>query len=112
MQIGLFAGSSMRVLENSANAQDRSRTRATRPRSAVTSGRQLFIDGDPNSAWARRYAALLIGHVVDAGGRELVSAAKLSLIRRATALECEIERLEAKLSGGGEVDLDAFGRAA
>jgi hypothetical protein len=42
----------------------------------------------------------------------LVSAAKLSLIRRATALECEIERLEAKLSCGEEVDLDAFGRAA
>jgi hypothetical protein len=102
----------MSVLGNRASAQDRSRTNAKRPRSAVTSGRQLFVDGDPNSAWARRYADLLIGHVVDAGGRDMVSAAKLSLIRRATALECEIERLEAKLSRGEEVDLDAFGRAA
>jgi hypothetical protein len=102
----------MSVVETSAKVQDRSGTRAKRPRSAVTSGRQLFIDGDPNSAWARRYADLLIGHVVDAGGRDMVSAAKLSLIRRATALECEIERLEAKLSRGEEVDLDAFGRAA
>jgi len=26
-----------------------------RPRSAVTSGRKLFVEGNPNSAWSRRY---------------------------------------------------------
>jgi hypothetical protein len=36
----------------------------------------------------------------------------MSLIRRAAALQCEIERLEARLSRGENVDLDAFGRAA
>jgi hypothetical protein len=86
--------------------------RGRKMRSAVTSGRKLLIDGDPNSAWARRYADLIVGHVADAGGRDMVSDAKLSVIRRAAAMECEIERLEAKLSRGQNVDLDAFGRAA
>jgi hypothetical protein len=86
--------------------------RGRKMRSAVTSGRKLLIDGDPNSAWARRYADLIVGHVADAGGRDLVSDAKLSIIRRAASMECEIERLEAKLSRGENVDLDAFGRAA
>ena len=48
------------------------------------------------------------GHVGDAGGRDMVTEAKLSLIRRAAALECEIERLEAKLSRDENVDLDCL----
>jgi hypothetical protein len=86
-------------------------SRSRKPRSAITSGRALFNGGDPNSAWSRRYADLLADHVSDAGGMEWVSAAKFSLIRRITSLECEIERLEARLSRGDDVDLDAFGRA-
>jgi hypothetical protein len=39
-----------------------------RKRSAVSSGRKLFLDGDPNSAWSRRYHDLLVGHSSDAGG--------------------------------------------
>jgi hypothetical protein len=94
------------------DANVRSSSRLKRPRSAVTSGRVLLVGGDSNSAWARRYADLLVGHVADAGGRDLVSDAKLSLIRRAAAMECEIERLEAKLCRDELVDLDVFGRAA
>jgi hypothetical protein len=90
----------------------RSTTRATRPRSAVTSGRQLFIEGDPHSAWSRRYHDLIVGHCNDAGGAALLSEAQLSLIRRAASIECELERLDAMLSAGAEVDLDAYGRAA
>jgi hypothetical protein len=90
----------------------RSTTRATRPRSAVTSGRQLFIEGDPHSAWSRRYHDLVVGHCNDAGGSALLSEAKLSLIRRAASIECELERLDALLSTGAEVDLDAYGRAS
>lgn len=88
------------------------RSRATKPRSSITSGRALFVDGDPNSAWSRRFTDLLAGHVADAGGMEWVSDAKFSLIRRIASMECEIERLEARLSKGEHVDLDAFGRAA
>jgi hypothetical protein len=82
-----------------------------RPRSAITSGRKLFVQGDPNSAWSRRYHDLVIGHIVDLGGRDLLSEAQLSLIKRASAIECELERLDAALSLGEAVDLDAYGRA-
>jgi hypothetical protein len=37
---------------------------------------------------------------------------QLSLIRRAASIECELERLDAMLSTGAEVNLDAYGRAA
>jgi hypothetical protein len=83
-----------------------------RPRSAITSGRKLLIDGDPNSAWARRYPDLVRRHVSDLGGRTELSEAQLSLIRRAAALACELEQMEARMSQGIEVNLDSFGRAA
>ena len=82
-----------------------------RPRSAVTSGRRLFVQGNPNSAWSRRYHDLCVGHINDLGGRDLLSEPQLSLIRRASAIECELERLDASLSLGEPVDLDSYGRA-
>jgi hypothetical protein len=87
-------------------------SRGKRPRSAVTSGRRLFVNGDPNSLWSRRYHDLVVAHIGDAGGHDTLSAAQLSLIRRASAIELELERMEGKLSMGEEVDLDKFGRAA
>jgi hypothetical protein len=86
-----------------------------RPRYAVTSGRQLFVRGDPNSAWSRRYHDLLVSHISDVSagrGSDALSAAQLSLIRRATSIECELERLDALLSQGEAVDLDGYGRAS
>ena len=41
----------------------------------------------------------------------MLSEAQLSLIRRASAIECELERLDAALSLGEAVDLDSYGRA-
>jgi hypothetical protein len=90
----------------------RTPSRARRPRSAVTSGRQLFIEGNPNSAWSRRFHDLVLGHVSDLGGADLLSEAQFSLIRRAAAIECELERLDARLSAGEPVDLDSYGRCA
>jgi len=81
-----------------------------RSHSAVTSGRRLLIGGDPNSAWARRYRDLVAGHVNDLGGRTELSEAELSLIRRASALECELEGMEAKMSQGEQVSLELYGR--
>jgi hypothetical protein len=86
-----------------------------RPRSAVTSGRKLFVEGNPNSAWSRRYFDLCSHHIADisAGlGANVLSEAQLSLCRRSAAIECELERLDAMLSRGEEVNLDAYGRAA
>jgi hypothetical protein len=102
----------MGASEAVTNLAERGSSRAKRPRSAVTSGRKLFVAGDPNSAWSRRYHDLVVGHVSDLGGRENLSEAQLSLIRRASSIECELERLDARLSLGEEVNLDEYGRAA
>jgi len=100
--------------EAAASSQDRESARAKRPQSAVTSGRRLFVESeaDPNSAWSRRFRDLTGLHVADCGGSGALSAAKLSLCRRAAALEVQCEALESVMSAGGQVDLDRYGRAA
>jgi hypothetical protein len=69
------------------------------------------VDGDGNSAWSRRYGDLVRAHIADLGGADRLSEAQKSLIRRAAALELELEQMEGKLSMGESIDLDAFGRA-
>jgi len=83
-----------------------------RTRSRVTTGRAVFVEGDGNSRWARRYRDLIAAHCQDLGGVDVLSAAKLSLIRRASAIELELEQMEGKLSLGEQVDLDVFTRSA
>jgi hypothetical protein len=87
-------------------------SRAKRPRSAVTSGRELFIDGNPHSAWSRRFHDLIVGHVSDLGGADLLSEAQNSLIRRCAAMECELERLDAQLSRYEPVDMVRYAQVA
>jgi hypothetical protein len=62
------------------------KSRNKRPRSAITSGRQLFISGDAKWRWSRRFHDLILGHVADLDGAGLLSEAQFSLIRRAAAL--------------------------
>jgi hypothetical protein len=102
----------MSASEGITNIAERRSVRGKRPRSAVTSGRKLFVEGNPNSAWSRRYHDLVVGHVSDLGGRANLSEAQLSLIRRAASIETELERLDARLSLGEEISLDEYGRAA
>src|SRR5262249_37435201 len=93
----------------SMNERELTRPRHT-PASAGTSGRRLLIGGDPNSPWARRYRDLVTRHIGDMGGRDLLSEGELSLIRRASALECELEGMEARMSQGEQVNLELYGR--
>src|SRR4051794_8381455 len=103
----------MSVNEATAGDTARATARAKRPGSAVTSGRKLFFEGaDPNSEFSRRFRDLAGHHVADLGGTGALSAAKLSLCRRAAALEVACEALETRMSAGEEVDLDSYGRAA
>jgi len=99
----------MGAAEVETNPTERRRTsRSKRPRSAVTSGRQLFVQGDSNSAWARRFFDLCSHHIQDISrglGKDALSEAQLSLIKRASSIECELERLDAMLSRGELVDL-------
>ncbi len=90
-------------------------SRAKRPRSAVTSGRELFIDGDSNSAWSRRYHDLLVGYINDTSagaGPNALSEMQLDLIRHCAAMQCELERLDARLSRDQPVDMDRYCRTA
>jgi hypothetical protein len=102
----------MSVTEVTSSANVRARPRAKRPRSAVTSGRNLLLKGDPNSAWSRRYHDLISGHVADMGGADMLSEAQAALIRDAAALEIELEKMRGLLSEGQKVDLDLYGRIA
>src|SRR5690242_1674254 len=81
-------------------------------RSAVSNGRRLFVEADARSAWSRRYRDLIAAHCQDLGGVDLLSEAQRSLVRRAAGLECELDRMECRLSRGDEINLDAYGRAA
>ncbi len=81
-------------------------------RSRVTNGRRSFVDGDGNSAWARRWRDLIALHVSDLGGADAMSEAQLSLVRRCATIEAELEAAEGRLSKGEEIDLDAYTRAA
>jgi hypothetical protein len=81
-------------------------------RSAVTNGRRLFVHGDGNTLWSRRYRDLCAAHVTDMGGPDQLSEAALSLVRRCAAIEVELEAMEGRLSMGQPVDLDVFTRSA
>lgn len=88
---------------------------ASKPRrvsSAVSSGRRLFVLGNGNSPWSRRYRDLVRLHEQDISGGVALSQAQQSLVRRAAAIECELELMEGRLSLGQDVDLDVFTRSA
>jgi hypothetical protein len=101
------------VTETQTDGHRRAPSRAKRPRSAITSGRELFVGGNSTSAWSRRFHDLLLGHIHDCSagqGPNALSDAQLCLIRRAASIECELERLDALLSCGKEIDMDAYAR--
>jgi hypothetical protein len=102
----------MKANGNSTRRRTKSELTASKLRSAVTNGRRLFVFGNGNSAWSRRYRDLIAGHCSDAGGRDLLSEAQLSLVKRASAIELELEQCEGKLSMGEVVDLDQYARVA
>jgi hypothetical protein len=83
-----------------------------RKSSAVSSGRRMFVVGDSSSAWSRRYRDIVAAHVADLGGKLELSESQLSLIKRGSTLELELEQMEGKLSMGQEIDLDLFQRTA
>ena len=79
--------------------------------SRVTKGKQMFVElGDARSAWARRWNDLVITHANDLGGLDMLSEAQISIIRRASAMECELEQMEARMSTGQPIDPDQYGR--
>jgi len=86
--------------------------RSKRPFSAVTSGRKLLLDGDVNSAWARRYRDVIACLTGDLGGREMIGEAKAALIRDCAALEIVLEKMRGRMSANQHIDAEAYARIA
>src|SRR5262249_50450950 len=81
--------------------------------SRVTKGKRVFVElGDGRSAWSKRWADLIYAHATDLGRPELLSEAQISIIRRASAMECELERQEGRMSMGEAVDIEVYARLA
>jgi hypothetical protein len=79
--------------------------------SRVTTGRNLFVEGgDGRSAWALRWKDLILAHVADLGGPKLLSEAQISIIRRASAIECELEAMEGRMSASQPIDVGQYAR--
>jgi len=83
-----------------------------RQRSRITNGSALLPGIDGRSAWVRRCKDVIAAHLSDVPD---ASAAERSIIRRASVLTVELERLEAQFALAGEADpatLDLYARTA
>jgi hypothetical protein len=75
----------------------------------------LFVDGNPNSAWSRRFDDLLFGYINDVSGGagpDALSVKQLTLCRHCATMQSELERLDARLSNDMPVDMDRYCRTA
>jgi hypothetical protein len=88
-------------------------------RSAVTNRTAILPGVDGRSTWVRRLKDLMALHEADLGGADRASEAEKSIIRRASAMTCELERLELKFaqaSAAGQepsvTDIDLYFRGA
>jgi hypothetical protein len=82
-------------------------------KSRTTNGSQLLPGVDGRSAWVRRCKDIITLHLADLGGANNCSAAEHSIIRRASVMTVELERLEAKFATSGvaaSADLDLYFR--
>src|SRR5215831_3916150 len=97
---------------------DNSAQPATKPeaRSRISNGSQLLAGVDGRSTWARRLRDLIELHTNDLGGDANISEAERAIIRRASVLIVELERMEtdfALANGAPNIaTLDAYQRAA
>ena len=87
----------MESLDNSPH--DRPKVGRDPQRSRVTNGKLLPGIVDERSAWVRRCKDVIASHLSDVPD---ASAAERSIIRRASVLTVELERLEAKFATAGE----------
>ena len=84
-------------------------------KSRVTNGSKLLPGIDGRSIWARRCRDVLSEHLSDLGGPDYCSAAERSIIRRASVMTVELERMESMFAAAGEASpeqLDIYARIA
>ena len=79
--------------------------RAPSARSRVSNGRDILPGVDGRSPLARRYRDLVSALVVDQGGADRMSEARVQLCRRFAAAACMAEAMEARLVNGETTDI-------
>jgi hypothetical protein len=104
----------MELSQNTTETAARVAGRSKLLRSATTNGNRPFVlGGDGRGAWVRRWRDLVELHTADCGGTDALSEAMLSMIRRISAIEVQLEQMEARMSEGDlKVDLDLYNRLA
>jgi hypothetical protein len=83
--------------------------------STRTRSGQLLPGIDGRSAWVKRASSLIRELIADHGGVDNCSAAERSIIRRASVLTVELERMEHQFALAGEAsadDLETYQRCA
>jgi hypothetical protein len=76
---------------------------------------QLLPGIDGRSSWVRRCRDLITAHTTDLGGVDNCSAAERSIIRRASVLTVELERMERQFAldeQASPADLETYQRCA
>jgi hypothetical protein len=102
----------MEHVENSSADRPAVVHRKDRQKSRITNGSALLPGVDGRSPWVRRCKDVIASHLSDVPD---ASAAEHSIIRRASVLTVELERLERKFALAGEAsagDLDIYQRVA
>jgi hypothetical protein len=74
-------------------------------RSRISNHRDLLPNVDGRGLIARRFRDVVAAVIADQGGLDLLSEARLQLIRRFAACCVLAEALEARLANGEEIDL-------
>jgi hypothetical protein len=101
-------------LTSPASRPQVARTKDAR-KSRITNGSTLLPGVDGRSAWVRRCKDVIAEHISDLGGLDNVSAAERSIVRRASVITTELERLEARFAVAGAAspeDIDLYLRAS
>jgi hypothetical protein len=84
-------------------------------KAALTDGTRILAGVDGRTYWAKRMRALVAQHLSDLGGADNCSFAEQAIIRRASCLGVELERLEqgfCKEGGATPEELDLYSRAS
>ncbi|MGY4176775.1 hypothetical protein ACVIHH_002066 [Bradyrhizobium sp. USDA 4518] len=77
--------------------------KATRTRSAVTSGARLFAERlDLRTAHGIRFKDLVSIYILDAGGEGKIKESQRALIRDIALLQCQLEDLQAEYAQSGK----------
>jgi hypothetical protein len=86
------------VKNNQTNGIRRTRLYHAKARSRITNHGHLLPDIDGRTMWARRLRDLTAMLVADQGGDDMISAAKMAIVRRAAIIQVELELRELRFA--------------